>query len=217
MNKLWIFGDSFSARWNSKWTWTQDYILYKGYKPKQFFNIISEKYNLSIENKSIGGCDNYTIFQTICDNIDSIGENDVVIIGWTETLRLRIANPKYDIWHRDKWIYLLPNLDNPKNMYDYISEPTYNEMMLIRTSEIYREEVKSWIKMIKKSLPNNKIIFWSWCKYPNDDFKPTSIKKETSDKIMDGHYGEIGHKMVSDWMIELLETDELHIDKYFKK
>lgn len=215
MNKLWIFGDSFSARWNSKWVWTHDYLLYKGYKPKQFFNIISEKYNLSVENKAIGGCDNYTIFQTICDNIDKISENDIVIVGWTQTVRFRIANPKYDIWHKDKWIYLLANLDNADNIYKHISKSTYEEMLVNRMSDIYVEEVKSWIKIIKKALSNNKIIFWGWSKYPDDNFKPVPISQETSGKVIDAHYGEIGQKMVGDWMIGLLERNELHIDKYF--
>ncbi len=215
MNKLWVFGDSFSARWNTKWDWTYDYLTYKGYKPKQFFNIISEKYNLSINNKSIGGCDNYTILQTICDNIDSIGENDVVIIGWTQHMRFRIANPKYDIWHRDKWIYLLPNLENPQNMYGYISKSTFEEILINRDNDLFIDEVRSWIKMIKKSLPNNKILFWSWPKYPDENFMPLPIREETSGKINDAHYGEEGHKTLAEWMIECLETDELHIDKYF--
>lgn len=217
MNKLWIFGDSISAEWNTNWPWAHDYLIYKGYRPKQFFNIIAEKYNLSIENKAIGGCDNYTIFQTICDNVENINDGDIVIIGWTDIIRFRFAHPEHDDLHPEKWITMLSHLDKSDKRFKYISNSTFQEIIVNRDNKVFSEEVESWKKLIKKALPNNKTIFWSWTKYPNNVKNPLTIMEETNGTINDYHYGEDGNKTLAYWMIELISKNKLHIDKHCVK
>ena len=94
MNKLWIFGDSFSAtnKRNNIEHWRRDYIKWKGYTPKVWCEVLNDSLQLKLHNLSISATDNYTIFDTIIDSLDSISENDIVIIGWTSTLRFRLID-----------------------------------------------------------------------------------------------------------------------------
>ena len=83
MNKLWVFGDSFSEPFSkimdtTGFGYRSKYNKWKGYISKSYGDIISEKLNLLHFNKAGGGNDNYTIFDTIIDSIDSISENDIV-------------------------------------------------------------------------------------------------------------------------------------------
>ena len=153
MNKLWVFGDSFSEPFSkimdtTGFGYRSKYNKWKGYISKSYGDIISEKLNLLHFNKAGGGNDNYTIFDTIIDSLDSISENDIVIVGWTSTLRFRLID------RLNNFNTIRPSdLDtfstlNHTYEYDNISITTINEMLINRDNELYQYELNRFIKIV---------------------------------------------------------------------
>jgi hypothetical protein len=95
MKKLWVFGDSYSEPYDgefSKFYWSLNYLNWKGYTPKNYTQILSDKLNCELMNFSMTTSNNNQIFQTFCDNIENIDVNDIIIIQWTEYYRFRLIN-----------------------------------------------------------------------------------------------------------------------------
>ena len=141
--KLYIFGDSFSAGFSFESNWTNPYVNWKGYTPKGFGEIISQKLNLELINLSENASDNYSILQKFCDNEKNIKKNDLVIIGWSSPLRFRLVSKD--------WITILPNHDKFSTKEidkTKISESTLIEILLNRDDIRYCNEVNSWIKLL---------------------------------------------------------------------
>lgn len=94
MNKLWVFGDSYSEPFSRIGTmqWKIDYINWKGYTPKCYGEILSDKLKLKHINLAIGGADNYTILDSIVSVLNTIDSTDIIIIGWSHTARFRVVS-----------------------------------------------------------------------------------------------------------------------------
>ena len=149
-NNLWIFGDSFSVS-NSRNTlerWRIEYAKWKGHTTKVWPEFLNETLQLRIINTSISGVDNYSIFDIIIDNIDKIQENDVVIIGWSSTLRFRLVDKS------NTFRSIRPATDFRKSTlydpYEYrnISLDTINETLVNRDNPLYEYELNRYIKLI---------------------------------------------------------------------
>ena len=200
--KLYIFGDSFSAGFSFESNWTNPYVNWKGYTPKGFGEIISQKLNLELINLSENASDNYSILQKFCDNEKSIKKNDLVIIGWSSPLRFRLVSKD--------WITILPNYDKFSTKEidkTKISESTLIEILLNRDDIRYCNEVNSWIKLLN-NLDKN-IIHWTPfdqrldCMFLN---KFETIVTETNGKLNDWHFSENGHKQLSDLFINKFKS-----------
>jgi len=195
--KLYIFGDSFSAGFSFESNWTNNYVNWKGYTPKGFDEIISQKLNLELINLADNASDNYSILQKFCDNVKNIKKNDLVIIGWSSPLRFRLVS--------NDWITILPNYDKFSTKEidkTKISESTLIEILLNRDDIRYCNEVNSWIKLLN-NLDKN-IIHWTPfdqrldCMFLN---KFETIFAETNGKLNDWHFSENGHIQLSDLFI----------------
>lgn len=212
--KLYIFGDSFSAGFSFDSNWTNNYVNWKGYIPKGFGEIVSEKLNLELINLAENASDNYSILQKFCDNVNNIKKNDSVIIGWSSPLRFRLVsnNLKNNDWvqitglpnHND-WITILPNYDEfSTKKFDRtkISESTLTEILLNRDDIRYCNEVNSWIKLLNNV--NKNIIHWTPfdqrlnCMFLN---KFETIFQETNGELNDWHFSEKGHQQSADLFI----------------
>ena len=200
--KLYIFGDSFSAGFSFESNWTDPYVNWKGYTPKGFGEIISQKLNLELINLSENALDNYSILQKFCDNEKNIKKNDLVIIGWSSPLRFRLVSKD--------WITILPNYDKFSTKEidkTKISESTLIEILLNRDDIRYCNEVNSWIKLLN-NLDKN-IIHWTPfdqrldCMFLN---KFETIVTETNGKLNDWHFSENGHKQLSDLFINKFKS-----------
>ena len=200
--KLYIFGDSFSAGFSFESNWTNPYVNWKGYTPKGFGEIISQKLNLELINLSENASDNYSILQKFCDNEKNIKKNDLVIIGWSSPLRFRLVSKD--------WITILPNYDKFSTKEidkTKISESTLIEILLNRDDIRYCNEVNSWIKLLN-NLDKN-IIHWTPfdqrldCMFLN---KFETIVTETNGKLNDWHFSENGHKQLSDLFINKFKS-----------
>ena len=182
--KLYIFGDSFSAGFSFESNWTNNYVNWKGYTPQGFGEILSQKLNLELINLSENASDNYSILQKFCDNEKNIKKNDLVIIGWSSPLRFRLVSKD--------WITILPNYDKFSTKEidkTKISESTLIEILLNRDDVRYCNEVNSWIKLLN-NLDKN-IIHWTPfdqrldCMFLN---KFETIFTETNGKLNDWHF-----------------------------
>lgn len=209
MSKLWIFGDSYSA--NFKKSDIDDsklakYCEWKGYEPKVYGQIVSEYFNLDINNKAVHGSDNACIFQSFCDSSEFIEDGDFLIFGWSHCDRFRIANTK-----KNEWITINSHY---KNGYEkFISENTCIEILHNRMNILYMEEVNSWIKLIRNRFNKNTIINWHWSKNQKtysfcfDTFE--TITEDTNEKIIDPHYSENGQIQLANAIIEKIEKKEI--------
>lgn len=200
--KLYIFGDSFSAGFSFESNWTNPYVNWKGYTPKGFGEIVSEKLNLELINLSENASDNYSILQKFCDNEKNIKKNDLVIIGWSSPLRFRLVSKD--------WITILPNYDKFSTKEidkTKISESTLIEILLNRDDIRYCNEVNSWIKLLN-NLDKN-IIHWTPfdqrldCMFLN---KFETIVTETNGELNDWHFNENGHIQLSDLFINKFKS-----------
>jgi hypothetical protein len=200
--KLYIFGDSFSAGFSFESNWTNPYVNWKGYTPKGFGEIISQKLNLELINLAENASDNYSILQKFCDNVKNIKKNDLVIIGWSSPLRFRLVS--------NDWITILPNNDKFSTKEidkTKISESTLIEILLNRDDVRYCNEVNSWIKLLN-NLDKN-IIHWTPfdqrldCMFLN---KFETIFTETNGELNDWHFSENGHIQLSDLFINKFKS-----------
>jgi hypothetical protein len=195
--KLYIFGDSFSAGFSFESNWTNNYINWKGYTPKGFGEIISQNLNLEVINLAENASDNYSILQKFCDNVKNIKKNDLVIIGWSSPLRFRLVS--------NDWITILPNYDKFSTKEidkTKISESTLIEILLNRDDIRYCNEVNSWIKLLN-NLDKN-IIHWTPFDQRLDCMflsKFETIVTETNGELNDWHFSENGHLQLSDLFI----------------
>lgn len=215
MSKLWIFGDSFSASNNrvNIESWRRKYIKWKGYTPKVWPEFLNEMIDVKLINLAISATDNYTIFDTIIDNIDKIEPTDIVIIGWTSTLRFRLVD------RNNEFNTIRPSNSLDKSTldstfeYKNISLNTINEMIVNRDSELFEYELNRFIKIINLYLNNVKILHWSpfqhnhpYLKIVNidglDSFE--TISMETNNEVIDYHYSENAHNELSKKIYNIL-------------
>lgn len=214
---LWVFGDSYTESYDTKNTtphWRHKYNEWKGYIPKVWGELIAEKLNLKLMNKGKGGCDNSYILEEFCKVCHKIKKEDIVIFGWTSQQRFRLPNKS------SEWAFFNPltatqgfYVHNSINSFEFLSEKTVQEILLIRDSNKCIEELCNWINLINVFLKDMKVIHWSW------DFKNRMcgriittksyerIKDETNDVVSDGHWSENGHKEFSEFLINELDKD----------
>ncbi len=195
---IWIFGDSFSVPFethiNNKCGWAIDYYNYKKEMPKTFGSVLSNLLKTDVRNLAIPGCDNYTMFHSYIKNIENIKKDDIVIMGWSEVVRFRLASKL------NTWISFVPNFDNELKKMQNISNQTIIEVCINRLSDVYIDELNDFIKIMKYSLPNN--VIYNWSPFLNirnsvanleNIIAPSGINIETNGLVNDYHYGEIAH------------------------
>ena len=198
MNKLWVFGDSFSSGlgldkfYDSGWR--KQYIDWLGYTAHSYYELLADYFKLVLVNHAGDGKSNYHIFQTFCEISPYIKSDDYVIIQWSEMCRFRLVENNnwqgVGSWHLDNKSEFLPN----------ISQSTLYEILINRMDNPtqYAGEVHAWMDLIKKSLKDCKVLFWTPFNEP-DLYKVmgmshlTTIVQETNGEVRDAHFGKLGH------------------------
>jgi hypothetical protein len=161
-------------------------------------------------NCGIGGADNYTIFHTIIKNIEKINKDDIVIIGWSSVLRIRVAKRNNTFAPIQSWMQRLTD-DKLRDRGIDVSQQTIRELFVNRTNSVYIDEVNDLIKVLKLLLKEQKVINWSPF---YDNFKlgmnimPIellgTISNETKYKVLDGHFGEESHIALAEYFYDLI-------------
>jgi hypothetical protein len=217
MNKLWVFGDSFSVPFitpSNVTSWISEYVQWKGYIPKCYSEFIFDELKIKYTNLAKSGADNYTILDTIIACIDVISPLDIIIIGWSNTSRFRVVNKS------NTFTTIYPNeLDsifkkNKNQSLFELSNSTITEMSINRDSRVYVDELNNYIKLLNYAFPNNKIIHWSpfyldryglSITIPNLNNLET-ISKETNGVVNDNHFSENAHKLIANQLIYTIQN-----------
>lgn len=215
MRRIWVFGDSFSAtnRRSNIEGWRIKYIKWKGYTTDVWPEVLNSRLKNKLINLSISATDNYTIFETIIDNIDKIEREDIVIIGWSSTLRFRLIDKS------GNFNTIRPMQDKKKSTlefsyeYNNISMNTINEILVNRDNALFEEEINRFIKMINLVNPGSRIIHWSPFESSQSNLNIhrigildslETIDIETKGEISDYHYSEMGHLELGNYFYDLL-------------
>lgn len=207
---LWVFGDSYSSPSHPNYgenhplyenDFRVKYSKFKGYYPKHFPEIVSEKLNLDLINVAVPSTSNEQIFQSFIENVDKIKQNDILFFGWTYVSRYNLANRNNE----------LENINIPREgeitFEDNIHSNSINEILYNRGSHtIFYKLLSNNIKLINKLFKNNLIIHADFFNHGNKDIyveeymnllmcrkeKYETIYDETNGEY-DIHYSERGH------------------------
>lgn len=220
MNKLYIFGGDYSSNFNETYGLYEDWK--KGVLPKTWPEILAKKIDFELVNMAKEGVSNYTIFSQFMDVCTEVKFGDILIFGWTNLNKSRIAN-------KDNELIEL----NSRNVIEdsEMSIQTINEINENRNSEAWATEIHMWMKFINEFCLKSNIEPYYWTtdkklykdydKFQNDkrylmikelDFKEmgvvefitspyynnqkitkSTISQETFGDIIDFRLGEYGH------------------------
>lgn len=205
MSKIWIFGDSYSTpfRRDNRDRWQDGYIKWKGYKPKIFGDILGERFGYEVNYLSDGGICNDFIFERIYTNVSKIKRGDIIIIGWSSINRFRLAleNPKW--WNI---VSVGENRWGDGDTYPNIKPSTIEDILVNRSLSMWMDELNKRKEFIQWLFKGNRVLHWSPFKgvCSGEILNPQTIEEETNGEVMDTHYSEGGHVMVSEVMWNLL-------------
>lgn len=212
MDKLWVFGDSYSEPFSKTYNtpWKIDYINWKGYIPKCYGEMVSDKLKLNHINLATAGADNYTILDSVVSVLNAINPTDIIIIGWSQTNRFRVVTKT------NNFKTIIPNsLDSViKSKKIELSESTLVEMSINRDTLLYIYELNNYIKLINFCFQNHKVIHWSPFRQDEQGLLTThpSLKglevvlRETNGIVNDSHFSENAHIELSEKFIDIINN-----------
>lgn len=195
MTKLWTFGDSFTEGFNDSQHWCKEYVNWKGYAPKVYGEILSEKFDMQLMNFGKSSWDNYSIFESFCGVVNQIKKNDLVIFEWSDSIRFRLTDSN------GIWQYFVPSWIPELVSAEYMDKDSVVKILANRSNPKYSEEVNMWIQLINHTLKNISVIHWT--PFINNiqanhlsGFE--TIQDETIGVITDTHFSEKGQTQLSD-------------------
>ena len=223
---LWVFGDSWSIPWERAQAAGHKEYVDKHRPQNMFADFLKDNLNIDkIDNRAYSGFNNYSILESIGQNISNFNSNDIVLIGWSEITRWRSVN---------KYIFQNPNKGKWQNLglglhHDLFPKPDLPQPKLIlqetasRDSELVCEELNSWIKILKIALPEQTLQWTAFqeqvrkwnLSIESPNFKLPRITDETGITYRDSHTTEEGHRLLSEWMLKILKKETQ--DRYYHK
>jgi hypothetical protein len=161
MGTLHLFGDSFTEGHLLDKTFHpyKEWELYRGGElPLCWGDLLSNKLNMRMNNRAVGGMSNSEIFQKICKHSDEFEKDDIVIINWSYPNRFRWASCS-DENNKCRWVRLGGNPHDGS----VISEYTRTDIALQKTLIPCIEEIYEHEKLIHEysKSKNFKVFFWS--------------------------------------------------------
>jgi len=236
MNKLWCFGDSFTAGDGCKVFDVgiqPNTIKYREFLNKKdnehiklFSDIVADHFELECINLGQSGAGNEKILDSLLSNIHLISKDDYVIFGVSYFQRFDIdgANP-IDF----STININSLLDNPTNndmITDSLSRKGLKEIVINRASKKFEDRLLrqvSGISYILKQLSKN-VYVWTNDHYLDEQhtklfklvdgyhtlsqfFSENDITSHTNGLVGDGHLSEIGHTILANDIIKYFENE----------
>lgn len=231
MSKLYIFGGDYSSDFN------ETYGLYEDWKggllPKAWTKILAEKIEYELIDFAKEGVSNYTIFSQFIDVCTEVRSGDILILGWTNLNKTRVAN------NENEFIEL-----NSRNVIEdsEMSPQTINEINKNREYSVWASEVHGWMKFIIEFCLRNDVEVYNWTSekkifkdvkkfidfkeylmvkdinylekniiefitspiYNNKTIPKSTITQETFGDIIDYRLGEFGHINLANFMYEYI-------------
>ena len=191
MNKLWVFGDSFTA--GNGCLHNEAYTKYKESDNDLVWpEIVANRLNLELINRGMGAYSNDKIIDIIIEDYNLINKNDLIIIGSTFYNR-------FDIPNNNTLLTL-----SPTNLPDSNQELLLH-FISIMDSDLLKKRHKLRIDFLKQQLIKEeaKCLIWEvethWNLYEN-------IKIATEDKIKDYHWSYKGHKDFANYILNIINN-----------
>jgi hypothetical protein len=161
MGALHLFGDSFTEGHLLDKTFHpyKEWKLYRGGElPLCWGDLLSNKLNMRMNNRAVGGMSNSEIFQKICKHSDEFEKDDIVIINWSYPSRFRWASCS-DENNKCRWV----RLGGAPHDGTVISEDTRTDIALQKTLIPCIEEIYEHEKLIYEYSKSKKfeVFFWS--------------------------------------------------------
>ena len=206
MNKLWTFGDSFTAGHGC----TSEFEYYQKYYKegdKLWPQHLAQELNLELMNLGENGASNEQIIDSIILNYDKILTNDIVIIEKSYPQRLDVPNMKIE--ERYNWISVFPNFKF--DMYlTTLSKEQYetaiNFCYYFANDSRYKQRQNLRFDFLVKSLIKDgiKVFVWDLLEIRNKmhPIKYQSIRDATNNEISDGHLSFKGHFEFYKWIYQ---------------
>ena len=206
MNKLYVFGDSFTKGCGC--LIDDEYsIKYKRSDDKIWCEIISEKLNMDLINHGVGLNSNDKIIDSIIKEFDLFDDSDVILIQKTFSHRFDIP----DIENR-LLITISPTQENLIDFHskNYTKNYTKNEIAHINyisilfDSNLYVERQNLRFDFLKKMIESKKVKCLIW--NINDYFHIDRIIDSTKGEINDFHWSFDGHKEVANDFYKIINS-----------
>ena len=216
-NRLYVIGDSFSAKYYSNNNQIGDrYREYRDFKggvlPKTWSELLADELNLELVNLAEGGASNYQIFDGFCEVSQSINKKDILFVGWTDTMRFRFYSDYTKRFEK-------ASLQTEKDRLPNISQKTIDEIIVNRSNDYWTSEVYNWMKVINRmsKVIGFEVHYWSFFgQFPEFNIFPTLLNmgatrifEETNDLVKDAHFGEKGHQVQFEFFLNKLKTKKL--------
>ena len=221
MRKIWTFGDSFTQgflpQFDPNNPWADNYCKWKGFIPKVFGEILSDKFNFELKNLGKYGSCNDDIFQKFAERAEEINPGDIVIVGWTYGTRFKIAT------HENKFT-TIAHIQERQPEYTDMSMDAINEMLYNRNKySVYFRDVINYMKLIKVFCKDCLVIFWNfdgfgsgWEDANLSEFVEYLIPHKSRHRIFeecpdfsDRHYSELGHIQLANDLSDII-TDYIN-------
>jgi len=221
--KLFTFGDSWTEGVGSDWQEelkTEDLEERTKIRHKYAWpTLLSKHLNIPFDNFGIGGCSNKSIFDAVCNSVDTdlIKKDDLVVIMWSSSLRDSVPFfPDNNSWHywgerykRKEYLYkkVFKNT-NITTKYDRIKKE-YQEYFLANlfTDEYYQIVNQNYILYLQwmfKKIGIRYIFCDAFDLMIKDDISKNIDKTNLIDK---NHYWGISNKTLKDLLINTNRKD----------
>lgn len=218
--KIWAFGDSYTEPFHKQKGETEKYFEYKGYIPNNYVEIVAQQLDLEYENFGKGGRSNRTILSQFINVLDQIQPKDILIFGWSSPSRFRISDNNGDFFD------IVSNKTHINDeVGNFFSAKTIEETIIMRDQPIFLTEILEYMKWVKKTFSNCTIVNWTWYHFNIPSFTTGvehiinyqnsmihhgflhDIYEDTNGLVKDYHYSELGHKLLSEKIINYIKNN----------
>jgi hypothetical protein len=207
MNKLWTFGDSFTAGHGCEET-NEYYKKYYKEGDKLWCEHLADKLNLESINLGVNGSSNERIIDSIITNYDKISTNDIVIIQKSYPHRLDVPNMGTE---GNEWVTIFANYEFNTWYLKTLSKEQYQTAIdfcyYFSDNSKYKKRQNLRFGFLNKSLIKDgiKVFVWDLLEIKNKKLHPSdyqTIRGATNNEVSDGHFSFDGHYQFYKWIYE---------------
>lgn len=211
MDKLWVFGDSFTAGHGC----TENDEYYKKYYKKGdklWCEHLANELNLELVNLGVNGSSNDRIIDSIITNHNKISVNDTIIIQKSYPHRLDVPNMGTK---GDEWVTIFANYEFNSWYLKTLSKEQYetaiNFCYHFTDNSKYKKRQNLRFSFLIKSLIKDgiKVFVWDILEIKNKKLHVSdyqTISGATDNKISDGHFSFNGHFEFYKWVYQTIKT-----------
>ena len=214
MNKLWTFGDSFTAGHGC----TSEFEYYQKYYKegdKLWPQHLAQELNLELMNLGENGASNEQIIDSIILNYDKILTNDIVIIEKSYPQRLDVPNMSTE---GNEWVTIHPTFEFDlylKTLSKEQRETAINFCYYFTNNSKYRKRQNLRFNFLIKSLIKDgiKVFVWDILEVKTKKIHPIeyqTIGNATNNEISDGHFSFNGHFEFYKWIYQKIKNENIH-------